>query len=139
MKYVTLLGLVATIASGYPLENLSCIEEFKIAEMAADIFVEQQGDNLVFKKISGKKSDITPELLASDFLYAPYIVFSCSHGRWFAEQTDSLDYFKRMLKFKKNEDSCKYAIIGADRISLTADLVDVKFDNHSNTLLVELV
>ena len=139
MKYISLLGLVATIASGYSLDSLPEIEEYKIAQIASDVFVEQQGDSLVFKRTSENKIEITPELLDSDFSYAPFILFSFKDKHWFAEQTDDLEYFKRMLKFKESEDSYKYAIIGANSINIPADKVDIRFGSLHQTLLVELV
>lgn len=135
MKLISLLGMIATIASGYSLEN-SEIEEEKIAEIATDIFVEQQGNRLVFKKISG--GDITEELLTTDLLVAPFIVFSVRNGCWFAEQTDNIDFFKRMLRAKEKEKSYRYAIIGADKINGRVNEYHFKFDSYYGTLLVEL-
>jgi len=138
MKLISLLGVIATIASGYSLEN-SEIEEEKIAEIATDIFVEQQGNRLVFKKISEDKVEITSELLNSDFSYAPYILFTYKDDIWFAEQTDSLEYFKRMLRFKESENSLRCGIIGADRINASTDRVEVFYDILHQTKLIELV
>lgn len=138
MKLISLLGMIATIASGYSLEN-SEIEEEKIAEIATDIFVEQQGDCLVFKKISVDKLEITSELLNSDFSYAPYILFTYKDDIWFAEQTNSLEYFKRMLRFKESENSLRCGIIGADRINASTDRFEVFYDILHQTKLIELV
>ena len=139
MKYISLLGLVASIASGYSLNSLPQIEEVKIAQMATDIFAEQQGNSLVFKKISVNKAEVTPELLNSDLLFAPYILFTFKDNHWFAEQTDSLNFLVRMLKFKESEDSFKCVVIGADKINVSAEKVQIKLGSQSHTKLVELV
>lgn len=140
MKYISLLGLVATLASNYPLENIEYIEEYKIAQIAVDLIVEvQDGLILNFKKVSENRAEITPELLDTDFLYAPFILFSFNYKehRWFAEQTDDINYFKRMLKFKESEPTYKYAIIGAGSIKDTAN-IRLQIDSIHHTLIAEL-
>ena len=137
MRYISLLGLVATIASGRPLDSIESIEEYKIAQMASDICAEQDAIVLHFKKVSDNRAVVTPELLDSDFLYAPYILFSFNYesNQWSAEETDSLEYFKRMLKFKENEPTYKYGIIGA---GLIKDSAKIKLSSIHHTLIAEL-
>lgn len=139
MRYISLLGLVATIASERPLDSIDSIEEYKIAQMASDICAEQDAIVLHFKRVSENRAEITPELLDSDFLYAPFVLFSYNYEtqHWSAEETDSIDYFKRMLKFKESESSYRYAIIGAGSINSSAS-IKVKMGSLYNTLLVEL-
>lgn len=140
MKLISLLGLVATLANNYPLENFGNIEEEKIAQIAADLIVEvDYGLVLNFKKVSENRTEITDELLDTDFLYAPFILFSFNYkdNRWFAEQTDDVNYFKRMLKFKESEPSYKYAIIGAGSIKDTAN-IRLQIDSIHHTLVAEL-
>ena len=137
MKYITLLGIVATLASGYSLESLSFIEEFKVAEIAFDVFAEQQGASLVFKKTSNNRMYPTPDVLDSDFLFAPFIVFTCINGHWYAEQANDIEQLKRILDFNEKV-SCKIAIIGADKIKDSTTKINAKYGHYSNTLLVEL-
>ena len=140
MRLISLLGIVATVASGHPLEDMNKIELSKIAEIALDIEVEVSSICLSFQRVSEKKTEITPELLETDFLYAPYILFSYNYEErhWYAEQTDDLSYFKRMLKFKENESSYRYGIIGAGSIPDAAN-IRVKLGRLNNTLIVELL
>ena len=139
MKYISLLGLVATVASGKPLEEISEIEEYKIAQMASDIIVEDKGLILDFKKTGEQRTEITEKLLDTDYLYAPFILFSFNYNekRWSAEQADDFGYFKKILELKENEPSYRYAIIGAGSIKDT-DYVGVKIDSLYRTLLVKL-
>ena len=140
MRLISLLGLVATVASGYPLEEMSRVEPFKIAEIALDIEVEVSSICLSFQRVLEKKTKITDELLETDFLYAPYILFAYNYKErhWYAGQTDDLSYFKRMLKFKENEPSYRYGIIGAGSIPDAAN-IRVKLGRLHNTLIVELL
>ena len=55
MKLCDLLSLVATIASGAPLDKVNEVEPYKVAQIAKDIHFEQGGNDLIFRKKQGKR------------------------------------------------------------------------------------
>ncbi len=138
MKYITLLGIIATLSSNMSLEHLAEIEEYKMAKIGFDVLAEKQGDSLVFKKASKNRLFPYPEVLDSDFAYAPFIVFTCVKGNWYAEQANDVEELMKMLDIQEEGVTFKAAIIGADKISRTANRLNAKYGHYSNTLLVEL-
>ncbi len=137
MRLISLLGMVATVASGLPLNQVEKVELLRVGLIAADIFVEKQGNSLIFKKVSNP-AEITSELLDADLDIAPYIVFSLKDSHWSAEQTMTIDMFKRLLKVKENDGAYKVAIIGADKINDSVDKCNIKLNALCGALLVEM-
>ena len=140
MKLCDLLSLVATIASGAPLDKVNEVEPYKVAQIAKDIHYEQLGKDLIFRKVTGQKAELTDELFETQALPSCVLFsFMYEDKRWYAEETDTGLEMQNLLDTKVDEKSYRYVILGANLISKEVSNYIVKMDHYRGTLLVELV
>lgn len=140
MKLCDLLGLVATVASGMPLDMTSDVESYKIAQIAKDIHLEQSGEDLFFREVTGQKAEITEYLLGADLRMPAVVLFSFMYEDkvWFAQETDTGEEMQALLDTKIDEASYRYVILGAHLITDSVQTYDIKLGHYRGTLLVEL-
>ena len=140
MKLCDLLSLVATIASGAPLDKVNEIEPYKVAQIAKSIHFEQLGNDLVFRKVTGQKAELTEAVFEAQAMPACVLFsFMYEDKLWYAEETDTGLEMQNLLDTKADEKSYRYVILGANLISEEVSNYIVKLDHYRGTLLVELV
>ena len=140
MKLFNLLGIVATVASGTPLDKVDDVESYKIAQIAKDIYLEQSGEDLFFREVTGQKDEVTEELLGTDLRMPAVVLFSFLHEDkvWCATETDTGAEMQKLLDTKTDEPSYRYVILGAHLIADSVRTYDIKLGHYRGTLLVEL-
>ena len=140
MKLFDLLGLVAGAASGIPLDKLGEVELEKIAQIANDIHFEQLGKDLIFRKVTGQKAELTEDLLDADSRMPAVVLFSFMYEDkvWSVQETDTGDEMQALLDSKVDEASYRYVILGAHLITEDVQKYDAKLGGYRGTLLVEL-
>lgn len=140
MKLCDLLGLTAAVASGISLDQVSEVEAEKIAQIVRDIHFEQHGKDLIFKEATGKKAELTEEVLGTHSNMPAVVLFSFMYEDkvWSAEETDTGVEMQDLLDTKVDERSYRYVILGANLITEEVQHYDIKLGYYRGTLLVEL-
>lgn len=140
MKLCDLFGLVATAASGSPLDRMGEIESYKMAQLAKDVHFEQHGKDLVFRNVTGQKAEVTEEVLGADSRISAFVLFSFSQvdKRWSALETFALEEMWDLLDSKEDEASYRYVILGAHLITDKVRDYTANLGHYRGALLIEL-
>ena len=140
MKLCDLLGLVAGAASGIPLDKINEVEPSKMAQIAKDIHLEQLGKDLIFRKVTGKKAEVSEDLLLAQSRMPACMLFSFAHEdkHWSVMETDTVEELKDLLDSKVDDASYRYVIMGAHWITDKVQQYSAKLGHYRGSLLIEL-
>lgn len=141
MRLCELLEIVSAVALGIPLDKHEDVAPGKIAQMVDNIHLERVGKDLVFRSVTGKKADLTEELLKEHFRMPAVLLFSYSPetNLWSAMETDTGLEMQELLDTKIDEPSHRYVILGAHLITENVEHCDAKIGGYRGTTLIELI
>ena len=141
MRLCELLEIVSAVALGIPLDKHEDVAPGKIAQMVDNIHLERVGKDLVFRSVTGKKADLTEELLEEDFRMPAVLLvsYSTETNLWSAMEMDTGLEMQELLDTKVDEPSHRYVLLGAHLITENVEHCDAKIGGYRGTTLIELI